>query len=168
VIVVLRAVASFGANNFLHFMKHLFALFTVAAVMVFGKMSAQQQIQLDSTADFGKWSAWFADTVKGDDGTLYTWEYRYAAVKRKGIAVYYEFEIKNTGATKLNGRIHFTYYDLLVKSDIGADESFKVKPGETGTVTFIQQGCKKKDKKKDDYKACLDCPLSYTFYISTK
>lgn len=139
-----------------------------ALFLLCGNIQAQTQVQLDSAAAFGKWSEWKADTVKGDDGTLYTWEYRYAAVKRKGIAVYYDFEIKNTGTTKLNGRIHFTYYDLLVKSDIGADESFKVKPGETTTVSFIQQGCKKKDKKKDDYKSCLDCPLSYTFYISTK
>lgn len=149
-------------------MKRTLLILTLIVAVISGKLNAQQPIQLDSTASFGTWSAWRADTVKGDDGTLYTWEYRYAAVKRKGIAVYYDFEVKNTGTTKFNGRIHFTYYDLLVKSDIGADESFKVKPGESTTVSFIQQGCKKKDKKRDDYKACFDCPLSYTFFITTK
>lgn len=137
-------------------------------MMICSNVQAQTQVQLDSSTTFGTWSEWRADTVKGDDGTLYTWEYRYAAMKRKGIAVYYDFEVKNTGTTKLNGRIHFTYFDKLVKSDIGSDEAFKVKPGETTTVSFIQQGCKKNDKKRDDYKACQECPLSYTFYITTK
>lgn len=149
-------------------MKKAMTLVTLVALLVCGKLKAQQSNHLDSTATFGAWTNWIQDTVKGDDGTLYTWEYRYTATKRKGIAVYYDFEIKNTGTTKLNGRIHFTYYDLLVKSDIGSDESFKVKPGETTTVTFIQQGCKKKDKKRDDYKACFDCPLNFTFFIQTK
>jgi hypothetical protein len=149
-------------------MKAIYLALIAFAMLVCGTVNAQVQVQLDSNATFGKWSEWKADTVKGDDGTLYTWEYRYAATKRKGIAVYYDFEIKNTGTTKLSGRIHFSYYDLLVKSNIGADEGFKVKPGETTTVTFIQQGCKKKDKKRDDYKACFDCPLSYTIFITTK
>lgn len=149
-------------------MKKAIFILTLITAFVSGKINAQQPVQLDPNAGFGTWSAWKADTVKGDDGTLYTWEYRYTAVKRKGIAVYYDFEVKNTGTTKLNGRIHFTYYDLLVKSDIGADESFKVKPGETTTVSFIQQGCKKQDKKMEDYPACFECPLNYTFYITTK
>lgn len=149
-------------------MKKIILLFTILAFCSVKQLSAQNPATLDPDGSFNKWTEWMKDTVKGDDGQLYTWEYRYCATKRKGIAVYYNFEIKNTGTTKLNGRIHFTYYDLLVKSDIGADESFKVKPGETTTVSFIQQGCKKKDKKMDDYKACLECPLSYIFYISTK
>jgi subtilisin-like proprotein convertase family protein len=133
-----------------------------------GKVNAQQPIQLDSTADFGKWSAWIKDTVKGDDGSLYTWEYRYTASKRKGIAVYYDFEIRNTGTTKISGRINFTYTTLWLSTPMSESESFKVKPGETTTVSYIQQGCKKTDKKKADYSSCLDCPINYTFYISTK
>lgn len=132
------------------------------------RLSAQQPVQLDPNGDFGKWSEWIKDTVKGDDGTLYTWEYRYTATKRKGIAVYYDFEIKNTGTAKINGRIHFTYTDVWLNVGASEDESFKVKPGETTTVTFVQQGCKKKDKKQADYPACLECPLNYTFYITTK
>ncbi len=149
-------------------MKKVITLLTLLTVLVCGKLNAQQSNHLDSTATFGAWTNWIPDTAKGDDGTLYTWEYRYTVTKRKGIAVYYVFEIKNTGTTKLDGRMHFIYYDKLVKSDIGADEKFKCKPGETTTVSFIQQGCKKTDKKRDDYKSCFDCPLNYSFFIQTK
>lgn len=149
-------------------MNRLVIIFGLILLTTATRLHAQQPVQLDSNATFGTWSSWIADTVKGSDGTLYTWEYRYAATKRKGIAVYYDFEVKNTGTSKLSGTIHFSYYDYFVKGDFSGDEGFKVKPGETTTVTFIQQGCKKKDKKRDDYKACFDCPLKYRFNISTK
>ncbi|MCK6638858.1 MAG: hypothetical protein L6Q81_02145 [Bacteroidia bacterium] len=149
-------------------MNRLFIIFGLILLATTTRLNAQQAVQLDSNATFGTWSSWTADTVKGSDGTLYTWEYRYTATKRKGIAVYYDFEVKNTGSAKLSGSIQFSYYDYFVKGNFSGNEGFKVKPGETTTVSFIQQGCKKKDKKRDDYKACFDCPLQYKFIITTK
>ena len=149
-------------------MKKIIALFALFALFAVEKVNAQQSNHLDSNATFGAWTNWIPDTVKGDDGTLYTWEYRYTVSKRKGLAVTYVFEIKNTCAQKLEGRIHFTYTDLLIKGPASGDSKFKVKPGETTSVEFIEQGCRKKDKKKDDYKSCFDCPVNYTFYINTR
>ncbi len=149
-------------------MNRFILLFGLILIGTAAKLNAQQPAQLDSNATFGTWSSWITDSVKGSDGALYKWEYRYAAVKRKGIAVYYDFEVKNTGSTKLSGSIHFSYYDYFVKGNFSGDEGFKVKPGETTTVSFIQQGCKKKDKKRDDYKSCCDCQLNYRFIITTK
>lgn len=149
-------------------MKIILRFLVCSFLILSGRLFAQTEVKLDPNGDFGKWTEWVKDTVKGDDGTLYTWEYRLCASKRRGLAVYYNFEVKNTGAFKLDGRINFTYVTAWMPTNINESEAFKIKPGATAKIEYIQQGCKKTDKSKTDYQSCLECPISYRFFIKTK
>lgn len=148
-------------------MKKIFFLFLLLAGFSANRLAAQT-IPLDPKGDFKVWSEWYHDTIKGDDGKVFTLDYRVQLVKRQGIAVYYKFEIKNTCAYNLSGHIQFVYTTIFLSTPMSEGEKFKCKPGETTTVEYIQQGCKKTDKNKSDYEACLECPMDYTIYVKTK
>lgn len=149
-------------------MKKIFFLFLLAALVPATKLCAQSTIPVDPKAGFGVWSEWRHDTVKGDDGKIYTYDYRQQIAKRKGMAVYYQIEIKNTCAYTLSGRINFHYTTTWLQTAMSEDEHFKVKAGQSTVVEYIQQGCKKTDKNQGDYEACVTCPMEYTIYIRTK
>jgi hypothetical protein len=149
-------------------MKKAFFLFLFAALFTQLRVNAQSTIPLDPKGDFKVWSDWHHDTVTGGDGKVYTFDYRVQIAKRQGMAVYYEIEIKNTCSYALSGRIEFNYTTTWLSTPMSESEKFKCKPGASTTVQYIQQGCKKTDKSKSDYQACLECPMDYTIYINTK
>jgi hypothetical protein len=149
-------------------MKKLIIAFLFVFTCCAQGLFAQSTIQLDPKGDFKTWSDWHNGTVKGEDGKEYTYDYRVQLVKRKGIAVYYAIEIKNTCANNISGRVNFVYNTIWLNTPMNESVKFKCKAGQSTIVEYIQQGCKKTDKTKTDYQASLECPMDYTIYINTK
>lgn len=149
-------------------MKKLFLLFLFAGFISANGLLAQSTIPLDPKGDFKVWSDWHQGSVKGDDGKEYTYDYRVQLAKRKGIGVYYEIEIKNTGTTNISGRVNFVYTTIWLSTPMNDNVKFKCKAGQSTIVEYVQQGCKKTDKTKTDYQASIECPMDYTIYINTK
>ncbi|MDX5319586.1 MAG: hypothetical protein LPK45_00860 [Bacteroidota bacterium] len=115
-----------------------------------------------------EFSEWVAATATLGDKSEVQFEYRIKLVKKTGMACHYEIEVKNNSDRKLNFGIAFTYYDQLVKRDMKEAVKGKIKPGATGKLKMIAQGCKKKKdaEKSDDYSVCTACGMTYQIVVT--
>lgn len=116
----------------------------------------------------GEYGEWQKVEDKLPNGTSVTYEYRLRLRKKLAFACHYDVEIKNTSTEKFGAVVSFTYYDRLVNQNFGGSEKVKVKPGGSGEIGMLVQGCKKKkDEPKDmsDYDICRSCGLQYTIKL---
>jgi len=119
-------------------------------------------ILTNEIGELEKFTEWKKVTVV-ENSQEYSYEYRIALVKRKGIGCHYTIEVKNTSAVKIKVNINTNYYDKLVKGYFGEEVDAKIKPSATEAFLIIAQGCKADKDKKDmsDYELCSACDFSY-------
>lgn len=129
--------------------------------------NAQEEFKLEVSKEgkMGDYTEWTKKELVFGDGTKASVEYRMGLYNRKGIACYYNVEVKNTSDIKLKVKAKNHYYDKLVKRNFSEEAEESVKPGNTVVLTSIAQGCKKEKDAPDDrtdYQHCTACE----FYVN--
>lgn len=125
-------------------------------------------VGLSENGKEGEYGEWQKVDDKLPDGKAVTYEYRLRLRKKLAFACHYDVEIKNTSSEKFMAVVSFSYFDRLVNQTYSGVEKVKVKPGGSGEIGMLVQGCKKKkDEPKDmsDYDICRSCGLQYTIKL---